>query len=148
MKWTYKSCIGRKLAIDYIPHWQNTVKNPADPMIELARYIVNARKVVFSGTLQKSEWDNTEIAKGELALEINNLKNRKGKNIIVYGGSSFVSSLIGKGLIDEYHLFINPVALGTGVPIFSELHIHQHLKLKKSITYPCDIVLLRYKFLK
>jgi len=62
--------IGRKLAVDYIPFWQETVKNPNHPMFELAKRIVKAKKVVFTKTLDKSIWDNTELAKGNLKEEI------------------------------------------------------------------------------
>lgn len=137
--------IGRKLAVDYIPHWQNVVTKPDDPFYELAQKIVTANKILFSKSLDKSEWDNTAVAKGALADEINKLKNENGKDIIVYGGSSFVSALIKEGLIDEFHLFVNPVALGKGVPIFNELGKHQELKLKKSIAYHCGIVMLHYE---
>ena len=82
--------IGRKLAVDYIPYWQDVNTKPDDPMYEVAQRIVRAKKVVFTRTLDKSEWGNTELAKGNLADEINKLKNQGGKDIIVYGGSSFV----------------------------------------------------------
>src|SRR5262245_10574075 len=95
--------IGRKLAIDYIPYWQEVDTKPDDPMHEVAQRIVQAKKVVFTKTLDKSEWDNTELAKGELADEIKKLKNQSGKDMIVYGGSSFVSAIIKEGLIDEFH---------------------------------------------
>jgi dihydrofolate reductase len=136
--------IGRKLAIDYIPYWQNTLTKPGDQMYEAAKRIVGARKVIFTKTLDKSEWNNTELAKGNLADEIKKLKSQSGKDIIVYGGSSFVSALVKEGLIDEFHFFYNPVALGKGVPIFDQIENIQQLELKKSITYDCGIVLLSY----
>ena len=102
--------IGRKLAVDYIPYWQNTLTKPDDPMYEAAERIVSAKKILFTKTLDKSEWENTELAKGNLTHEINKLKSQSGKDIIVYGGSSFVSSLIKEGLIDKFHFFYNPVA--------------------------------------
>ncbi len=136
--------IGRKLAVDYIPYWQTVVTKPDDPMFEVAKRIVSAKKIIFTKTLNKSEWDNTELAKGNLVDEFINLKGREGKDIIVYGGSSFVSSLIREGLINEFHLFVNPVALGTGVPIFDKLDSARQLKLKKSFVYDCGIVLLNY----
>ena len=137
--------IGRKLAIDYIPHWQNVVTKPDDPFYGLAQRIVSAKKILFTKTLEKSEWNNTELAKGNLTDEIKKLKIQNGKDLIVYGGSSFVSSLIKEGLIDEFHFFVNPVALGKGVPIFSELEKFQRLKLKKSVSYDCGIVMLNYE---
>jgi dihydrofolate reductase len=137
--------LGRKLAVDYIPYWQDVLTKPEDPFYGVAQRIVGAKKVIFTKTLEKSEWDNTELAKGNLADEIVKLKNQSGKDIMVYGGSSFVAALIREGLIDEFHLFVNPIALGAGVPIFNELGKWQELKLKKSITYNSGIVLLCYE---
>ncbi|HEX3074975.1 MAG TPA: dihydrofolate reductase family protein [Ignavibacteriales bacterium] len=136
--------IGRKLAMDYIPYWQDVYAKPDDVMHEIAVGIVNARKVVFTKTLAKSEWDNTELAKGNLADEVNKLKSQSGKDIIVYGGSSFVSALIKEGLIDEYHLFVNPAALGRGGAIFNGVNNYRQMKLVNSHTYKCGIVLLQY----
>ena len=136
--------IGRKLAVDYIPYWQDTFTKPDDPMYEVAKKIVSAKKIVFTKTIDRSVWDNTDLAKGNLVDEIKKLKSQNGKDIIVYGGSSFVSTLVKEGLIDEFHLFFNPVALGEGVPIFDQLENIKQLKLKKSITYDCGIVLLNY----
>lgn len=137
--------IGRKLAVDYIPYWQDVNTRPDDPMHETAQRIVRAKKVVFTKTLEKSEWDNTELAKGNLADEVKKLKTQNGKDMIVYGGSSFVSALIKEGLIDEFHLFVNPVALGHGGQIFDGLEKYKNLKLKKSIVYDCGIILLYYE---
>ncbi|MGE5457151.1 MAG: dihydrofolate reductase family protein [Methanococcaceae archaeon] len=138
--------LGRKLAVDYIPYWEKVFLNTDDLMFEVAKRIVNDRKIVFTKTLDKSVWSGTELAKGNLVEEVNKLKNQNGKDIIVYGGTSFVSELIKEGLIDEFHFFLNPVALGTrGVPVFNKLDSYLQLKLKKTITYDCGIVLLNYE---
>lgn len=72
-------------------------------MADLARHIDEARKVVFSRTLTVSPWPGATIAGGDTATEITELKRRPGKDLVVYGGSSFVSSLIALGAIDEFH---------------------------------------------
>ena len=64
---------------------------------------------------------------------------------MVYGGSSFISNLVREGLIDEYHLFVNPVALGKGEPIFDKLKDVHQLQLKNTIVYPCGIVMTHYE---
>jgi dihydrofolate reductase len=102
-------------------------------------------KVVFTKTLKKSQWANTDIATGDLTDEITKLKGLKGKDIIVYGGASFDSSLIRAGLIDEFHLFINPVAIGNGMTIFKDLNEIQKFILIKSVTFDCGIVGLHYE---
>ena len=137
--------IGRKLAVDYIPYWQDVFTNkPEDPMHEGSKHIVQAKKVVFTQTLDHAEWDNTTLAKGPLAEEVARLKTESRKDVIVYGGSSFVSALIQEGLIDEFHFFVNPVALGQGWPIFDRLTNYQQLKLTRSIAFPSGIVLNTY----
>lgn len=142
--------IGRKLAVDYIPYWQDTFTRPDDPMHEVAERIVPAKKVVFTKTMSPSDpqvgtWKNTVLATGNLADEVNKLKQQNGKDIMVYGGSSFVSALIKEGLIDEFHLFVNPVALGQGGLIFDGLTNYKQLQLKHSMVYPSGIVLLQYE---
>jgi dihydrofolate reductase len=100
---------------------------------------------VFSKSLDKSKWDNTVLAKGDLVDEIAKLKKQDGKDIIAYGGATFVSGLVKQGLIDEYHLFINPVAIGKGMTIFKELEVKQNLTLVKATPCDCGIVVLRYE---
>lgn len=114
-------------------------------MIELARYIDDARKIVFTKTLEHADWKNTEIEHGNFVREIKNLKKQTGRDMIVYGGQSFVVSLIREKLIDEFHLFVNPVALGKGLAIFNGIREFQELKLKKTISYNSGIVLLNYE---
>jgi dihydrofolate reductase len=142
--------IGRGLAVDYIPYWQDVLTKPDDPMHEIAERVVSFKKYVFTKTLKKNDpavgaWKNTELASGNLVDEVNKLKKQSGKDIMVYGGSSFVANLVKEGLIDEYHFFVNPVVLGQGVPIFHKINSRQDLGLKNIITYNCGIVMLHYE---
>lgn len=136
--------IGRKLAVDYIPFWAETYLQPQSIMYEAARIKKEQKKIVFTKKLDNPVWDNTELAKGELRDEVSKIKNQSGKDIIVYGGSSFVANLVKEKLIDEFHLFVNPIAIGKGVPIFNQLEDWQQLKLVKTKTFKCGIVLLHY----
>lgn len=138
--------LGRKLAEGFIPHWTAAYNKPEPE--EGSQKMVETPKVVFSHTLTNTEWDNTIIVRGNLVDEVNKLKNQNGKDIIVYGGSTFVSSLIKAGLIDEYHLLINPAAIGSGMPIFSTLENIQQLKLKIVKQFDCGIALLCYEVTK
>lgn len=131
--------LGRKLAQGFIPHWAS------NPKEEGAEKINSTIKVVFTKTLDKSEWDNAILAKGDLVDEITKLKRQDGKDIIAYGGATFVSALIKQGLIDEYHLFINPTAIGNGMTIFNNLDSKQNLTLVNSRSFDCGIVVLHYK---
>ncbi|WP_160715958.1 dihydrofolate reductase family protein [Chitinophaga solisilvae] len=136
--------IGRKLAEDYIPYWMDVATQPDHEMYETGLRIAAARKVVFTKTYAASIWENTALATGDLTEEVNRLKQHPGKDLIVYGGTSFVAALIKAGLIDEFNLFVNPVALGHGDPVFHLLNRHLSLKLKNSIAYNSGIVLLQY----
>ena len=107
--------------------------------------MIETPKVVFTKTLKKSQWANTDIATGYLTDEVIKLKNQKGKDIIVYGGASFDSSLIREGLIDEFHLLINPIAIGNGMTIFKDLNKIQKFNLVRSVTFDCGIVGLHYE---
>lgn len=140
--------IGRKLAVDYIPYWYDTLNKPEDPMYEVAKRFAAKKRVVFTKSLEKPEWQNTSIANGDLVDEINKLKNQDGKDIIVYGGCSFVTSLIREHLIDEYNLFVNPVALGKGWRIFDEMENWQQMKLIKYKAYASGIMLMCYQPIK
>ena len=135
--------LGRKMTDGFVKHWESVPQG--DPSYPFARIMVETPKIVFSKTLDKSEWNNTTLAKGNLADEINQLKKKQGKDIIVYGGSGFVSNLIAEGLIDEYLLFINPSAIGNGMTIFGSVKNKQNLKLKKSTAFDCGIVALQYE---
>jgi dihydrofolate reductase len=137
--------LGRKLAEGFIPHWAAVAGDPEHPERAAGQKFSETPKVVFTRTLDRSDWANTVLAKGDLVDEINRLKSQAGVDIIAYGGASFVSALIQHDLIDEYHLFVNPVALGTGMPIFKALDSARRLVLETSLAFPCGIVLIRYR---
>ncbi|HYF98459.1 MAG TPA: dihydrofolate reductase family protein [Candidatus Saccharimonadales bacterium] len=114
--------LGRKMTDEFISYWSNVLKKPDDQEYTFAKKMMETPKIVFTKTLNKSEWPNTEIATGDLKEEITKLKSQEGGgDIIVYGGASFDSSLIKENLIDEYYLFNNPVAIGNGKAIFKDL---------------------------
>jgi len=136
--------LGRKLASSgFIEHWENTAKK--NPEHSFAKEIAEIQKIVFSKTLGKSIWDNTTLAKGNLSEEIANLKKKNGKDILVFGGAGFVSSLIKEGLIDEYHLIINPTAMGNGMTIFNSLDKIQKFTPIQSKLFSGGKTVLSYK---
>lgn len=137
--------LGRKLAEGFIPHWASVATDATNPEVEAGKQFTNLPKVVFSKTLGESPWDNTVLAKGDLKDEVTTLKQQTGGDIIAYGGATFVSALIKHGLIDEFHLFINPAAIGNGLAIFKELDSTQALKLVNATPFACGIVVLAYQ---
>jgi len=140
--------LGRKMTDGFVSHWSKVAKNTDDPEYAAAKKFVELSKIVFSRTLNTSIWDNTEIATGDYVQFINQLKKKSGKDIIVYGGAGFVSSLIKNNLIDEYHLFINPTAIGTGLEIFKDLNEKLNLKLVNTKTFSNGVVGLFYERIK
>jgi dihydrofolate reductase len=137
--------LGRKMAEGFISHWSDVMTKPDNPDYAFAKKMIEIPKVVFTKTLNKLDWVNTDIATCDLTDEINKLKSQNGKDIIVYGGASFDSSLIKAGLIDEFHLFVNPAAIGNGMTIFKDLNEMQKFTLVKSIAFDCGIVALHYE---
>src|SRR5258708_4282812 len=85
--------LGRKLAQGFIPHWEGAKANP-ETADAFAVKMVDTLKVVFTKTIQRSEWANTEVAGGDLVEEVQKLKKKPGGDMIVYGGGAFVSALI------------------------------------------------------
>ena len=143
---TNVDCIlhGRKTGEGFIPYWTEVAKNPNDGEHKLGRRFAEIPNAIFSNTLKDSKWDNTTIINGNLAEAIKALKNKDGKDIIVYGGDSFVSSLIQHDLIDEYYVLANPAALGNGQQTFNPLKNDLALKLVDCKPFACGAVLVSY----
>jgi dihydrofolate reductase len=137
--------LGRKMTDVFISYWSDVINKPDDPWYAFAKKMIEIPKVVFTKTLNKSKWINTDIATGDLTDEIIKLKSRDGKDMIVYGGATFDSSLIKLGLIDEFLLFINPVAIGNGMTIFRDLNEIQKFNMVKSMAFDSGEVLLHYE---
>lgn len=140
--------LGRKMTDGFMNYWEDIVNNkPDSPEFTFAKKMVDTPKVVFTKTLDKSPWTNTTLAKGNLADEIAKLKKQEGKDIVVYGGASFVSSLIKENLIDEFNFFVNPVMIGKGMRIFDLLDKRKKLTTLSATGYSEGISVLRYNAL-
>ena len=135
---------GRKTGEGFIPYWAEVANNPNDGEYKLGKRFSEIPNVIFSNTLVVSKWDNTTIIKGDIKQEIEVLKNKKGKEIIVYGGDSFVSSLIQHDLIDELYLLINPAVIGGGQQTFNPLRNDLKFKLAKCNPFESGAILLCY----
>jgi dihydrofolate reductase len=135
--------LGRKLAAStFCTYWENVADNqPDNPWHPLAQLIADHRKIAFSHTETMLPGRNLEVENGDLATVLQALKEQPGKDILVYGGADFVSSLISLNLIDEYYLIVNPVAIGTGLSIFKE---RKMLKLESSMAFKSGKVLNKY----
>jgi dihydrofolate reductase len=126
--------------------WPPIVKNPTGnkPVDEFAVLIDNISKIVFSRTLKSVDWKNTKLKKEVLKEEILELKQQAGKNILV-GSSSLIVALAQLELIDEYQLSVQPIVLGSGLPLFKNVKDRINLKLLKTKTFDCGAVTLYYE---
>lgn len=152
--------LGRKMADGFVNYWTSlldkpespenafarALDKPGSPPFSFARKMVDIPKVVFSKTVRESIWANTTVANGDLVAEVENLKQKDGKDILVYGGANFVSNLIRENLIDEFHLAVNPTAIGRGgLTIFGNLEDRLKLKLVQSNAFSNGKVVNHYE---
>ena len=114
--------MGRVTYEEMAGFWPTSTDDYAAPMNEIP-------KVVFSRTLAEATWPESSIARGDLAEEIAALRAQPGGEIIAWGGAGFAQALSRAGLVDEYVLVINPVALGSGLPMFADLPAALRLEL-------------------
>ena len=101
-------------------------------------------KVVLSKTLSETGLINTKVISDQLTDNINKIKNQEGKNILIFGSPATSQSLLSLGLIDEFWLFVNPILLGQGKPLFKGINETIKLKLADSKTFACGVIALHY----
>lgn len=134
--------LGHGMTEGFVGYWEKVVTQADSPEYEFARKMVDIPKVVFSRSASHVDGKNVRVETRPLAEAVDAMKNESGKDMIVYGGASFVSSLIEEDLIDELNLFVNPVAINEGMRIFPA---RKPLALVSSTAYPCGIVVNTYK---
>jgi dihydrofolate reductase len=102
-------------------------------------------KIVLSKTLNKKGLENTTVINDHLADSINKIKKQDGKNIIIFGSPRASQSLLSEGLIDEFWLFVNPIILGQGMPLFKNVTETTKLRLVETKTFSCGVIALHYE---
>lgn len=136
------------------PYWPTATGPFAVPMNEIPKALFTKKgyKSIGPGhaiTAEQSpaaaSWAEARVFDGDLAEGIRELKAESGKPIVAIGGAGFMQSLIATGLIDEYHLVIHPVALGSGLPIFTGLKLPLYLKLGEVKVFPKGIIAHTYR---
>lgn len=110
----------------------------------IADFMNTVEKVVFSRTLKSAGWNNTTLFSGNVEEEVSRLKAREGGDIFVFGSADLTATLMEHGLIDEYHLGINPVILGKGTPLFKGSPTLIPLKHLETRTLRSGVVILHY----
>ena len=116
-------------------------------MPDVAAGMNQAEKIVFSKTLASSDWENTRIVSGALEAEIKRLKNGS-KDMTILGSGSIVTQLSEAGLVDEYEIMIDPVALGGGKPMFHGMKRMLNLELVSTRAFKSGVVLHSYRLAK
>jgi len=132
--------MGRKMTPGFVNYWESVKAD--DPQYDFAQKMVNTPKVVFSRTVSSMDGKNVRVENGDVVSAVNQLKSQSGKDLLVYGGASFVASLIENRLIDELNLFVNPIAINEGMRIFTA---RTPLQLVGSVSYSTGKVVNTYK---
>lgn len=144
--------LGRVTYIAMARYWpaQQVSAYAAREDIGFADMMNSYEKVVFSKTLKAvSSWTNSRLAKRSVAVEINELKLEPGKkNIIVYGSGTLTAALTRQNLVDEYHLWIHPVAIERGRSLFQNLRNRLNVRLYKTKVFNTGVVLLCYEVVR
>ena len=103
------------------------------------------QKIVFSKTLIKAEWNNTQLIREHITDEIIKLKQQPGKDIVIFGSGTIVSELTALKLIDEYRLIVNPVILSSGNPLFKSINEKVNLRLINMKVLDSGSVIMYYQ---
>jgi len=131
--------LGRKMIDGFISYWEGVKRD--SPEYEFAGKMIRTPKIVFSKTLKSVKGQNVRVENGPLVETVTQLKTQPGKDILVYGGATFVSSLLEHRLIDELNLYVHPVAIGKGMQIFAQ---RTPLSLANSVGCPSGVVFNTY----
>jgi dihydrofolate reductase len=137
--------MGRATGEGMAVYWPTVASNPESGEEErwMADKLNSSPKVIFSKTITHINWTNARIA-NDIVEEVKELKKEPGKDILIYGGADIVSAFIRENLIDEYHLFINPVVIGKGRTIYANVKQNMKLKLLHATPSATGIVIMTY----
>ena len=127
-------------------YWPTAADKPTASKhdIEHSKWYKKVRKVVLSKTMQDEGLDNTQIISINLSDRINELKQQAGEDILLFGSPTATHSLIQQNLIDGYWLFVNPIILGEGIPLFAGIKDKIKLKLLTTRQFTSGVTELNY----
>jgi len=112
--------------------------------IEHSKWYNKVYKVVISKTLKGTDLNNTKIIGDKLSDRINEIKQQAGGDILLFGSPTATHSLMQQNLIDGYWLFVNPIILGQGIPLFEGIKDKIKLKLLSTRQFTCGVTELNY----
>ncbi|TWF42798.1 dihydrofolate reductase [Chitinophaga polysaccharea] len=122
--------------------------NPSKHDIEHSTWYKQVDKVVLSRTMNGQQRDKTTIIHDDVEKQILAIKEKPGKEIIIFGSPRATQTLMQYGLVDEFWLFVNPVLLGKGIALFKDVPGKVSLKLLKSHAFSSGVVCLHYETVK
>ena len=128
-------------------YWPTAADQPGASKhdIEHSKWYNKVAKVVVSRTMKVERPPNTTIVGGDVTGQIARLKQREGRDIIIFGSPSVSHALMAENLIDDYWLFINPILLGEGIPLFKGIVKRAALGLIENHVFPSGVVCLHYE---
>lgn len=130
--------LGRKTYEIFAAYWPYAKDEPG------AAQLNNAKKYVASRTLNKVEWNNSTLLKGDVTQEIRKLKQQASPDLWVQGSSNLIQTLLTNKLIDKYYLWIFPVVIGYGKRLFDKGSIPSDLKLMDSKTSTTGVIIATF----
>jgi dihydrofolate reductase len=133
---------GRKTYEMMAGYWPTPMARQNDPVV--AEGMNKASKIVVTRSLKNAGWDNTVIISENAVDEIKRLKELPGNDITLLGSGSILTLLADNGLIDEFQVMIDPVAIGSGTSIFNKINKPLNLKLIDVKSFKSGVVLLSY----
>lgn len=141
---------GRNCYLGMQSYWPTMLEDPAATPRERAhaRWIENIPKIAFSRTLSSVDWKNSRLVKDHITETIDELKREPGLDLLILGSPGLTHSFTQLGLIDEYRLFLNPILLGGGIPLFQDIKEWTKLKLLGTKTFEAGVVELHYQTIK
>ena len=111
---------------------------------EVASKMNGYRKIVFSKTLDTASWNNSVLLRNVVPEEIRKMKEEPGKNMMILGSAELSWEFIKAGLIDEYRIWVNPIILGKGKPLFGTQEERYNLELAGNRTFGSGLIELHY----
>ncbi len=138
---------GRRMYETMAAHWPTADQNPDAHAVEVEFALLwqQMPKVVFSTTLERVDW-NARLVRDDIFGEVNALKVASNKDMSV-GGANIAATFLQLGLIDAFQIYLQPVILGDGIPLFPSPDATRdlHLRLVKSRTFDSGVVFLHYQ---
>jgi len=127
-------------------YWPTAADKPAATRhdIEHSKWYSKVHKVVLSKTMKDAELTNTTIISDNLSDRISEIKQQAGEDILLFGSPTATHSLIKQNLIDGYWLFVNPIILGQGIPLFVDINDKIKLKLLTTRQFTSGVTELNY----